>query len=103
MDVHWFIENNTPTMKDLNRYVTSKHAAKWKDVGLELDLDLDILNNIEIDHPVNCKFCFQNTLQKWLKLGTNTTWKTLEVALTNVNRQQAGLDPVDDVYGKVFK
>ena len=88
-------------MRDLNRYVTRKHATDWYDIGIELGLELDVLNIIKKDNPLECEACFQNTLDKWLKLNTdNATWKTLEVALTNVNRAKLGLDPVDDMYGK---
>ena len=88
-------------MKDLNRYVTRKHATDWYDIGIELGLELDILDIIENDHPQKGVTCFQKTLDKWLKLNTDdATWRTLEVALTNVNRAKLGLGPVDDVYGK---
>ena len=88
-------------MKDLNRYVTRKYATDWYDIGIELGLELDVLDIIEKDHFQKCVTCFQKTLDKWSKLSTDdTTWKTLEVALTNVNRAKLGLNPVDDVYGK---
>ena len=88
-------------MKDLNRYVTRKYASDWFDIGIELGLDLGVLEIIENDHPQKSVNCFQKTLDKWSKLNTdNATWKALEVALTNVNRANLGLDPVDDVYGK---
>ena len=45
--------------------------------------------------------CLRQTLVIWFKLGSDVTWKTLEAALTNVNRAKLGLDPVDDVYGKL--
>ena len=96
-DTVFFIEDDTPTMRDLNRYVTKKYAADWKDTGIELGLELDVLNVIEKDHPQGCVTCFQVTLDKWIKSTPNATWKTLEVALTNVRRQQPGLDPVDNV------
>ncbi|XP_065897457.1 uncharacterized protein [Dysidea avara] len=98
------IENkdDTPMMKDLNRYVISRYAAEWKDIGTELDLDIDELNIIEKDNLGQSKICFQKTLDKWLKGTANATWRTLEVALTNVRRQQSGLDPVDDIYGPIF-
>ena len=93
-------ENVLPTMRDINRYVTSKHATDWKNVGIELGLELTILNTIEKDHPLQSEDCFQAMIDKWLRLtGDNATWKALEVALTNVNRQKLDLDPVDDVYG----
>ena len=88
-------------MKDLNRYVTWKYATSWYDIGIELGLDLDVLDIIEKDHPQQSVTCFKKMLDKWLKLTVNdATWGTLEVALTNVNRAKLGLDPVDDVYGK---
>ena len=88
-------------MKDLNRHVTKKFATDWYDIGIELGLDLDVLDIIENDRPQKSVDCFQKTLDKWLKLNTDdATWKALEVALTNVNRAKLGLNPVDDVYGK---
>ena len=88
-------------MRDLNRYVTKRnYATDWKDIGIELGLDLDLLEIIEKDNHDKSVACFQKTLDKWLKLTPNATWKTLEVALTNVRRQQLCLDPVDDVHGK---
>ena len=88
-----------PTMKDLNRYIVRKHATDWYDIGIELDLELDILDIIKEDNPQQSVACFQKTLNKWLKLNSeNVAWKTLEVALTNVHRIKLGLDPVDDVY-----
>ena len=87
-------------MKDLNIYVTMKYAPDWYDIGIELGLELDVLDVIKIDHPLRSVICFQKTLDRWLKLNTDATWRTLEVALTNVNRAKLGLDSVDDVYGK---
>jgi len=85
-------------MKELNRFVIRKFAAEWKNVGLELDLQLDAIKIIERDYPLKTEDCFREVLHKWLKLTPNATWKSLEVALTNVNRQQLDLNPVDDVY-----
>ena len=88
-------------MRDLNRYATRKYATDWEDIGIELGLDLAVLNIIAIDNPLKSVACLRNTLDKWLKLNTDdATWKTLEIAITNVNRSKLGLDPVNDVYGK---
>ena len=88
-------------MIDINRYVIRKYSNDWYDIGIELGLDLDILNAIKREDPHKPVACFRNTLDKWLKLNTDgATWRTLEVALTNVNRVKLGLNPVDDVYGK---
>ena len=94
-------EDDTPSIRDLNRYVTKKrYATEWKDIGIELGLALDVLEIVKKDHHNESVACFQNTLDKWLKLVPGATWKALEVALTNVRRQGLGLDPVDDVYGE---
>ena len=85
-------------MRDLNRYVVRKYAANWKDIGIELGLEFDVLNMIEKDNPQQSDSCLQITLDRWLRSTHNATWKTLEVVLTNVRREQLGLDPVDDVY-----
>jgi len=88
-------------MKDLNRYVTRKYANDWEDIGIELGLDLDVLKIIARDNLLQSVACLKETLDKWLKSSTDdATWKTLEVALTNVNRAKLGFDPVDEVYGK---
>jgi len=88
-------------MKYLNRYVIRKYAKDWYNIGLELELETDVLDIIDSDHHQQCEISFRKTLDKWLKSSTDdATWKTLEVALTNANRAKLGLDPVDDVYGK---
>ena len=95
-----FIEYTTPTMKDLNRFVTKKYATDWYSIGLELKLQESELNIIRKDCPQQSVTCFETTLKKWLDIDDNSTWRTLEVALTNVNRANHHLDPVDNVYGK---
>ena len=91
-------ENGRPTMKDINRY-TKKYAADWKDIGIELGLELSGLSIVKKNHPSDCVACFQEMIDIWLTSTVTATWKDVEVALTNVNRQKRDLDPVDDVYG----
>jgi len=86
-------------MRDLNRYVIKKCATDWKDIGLELGLQHSTLKVVKHNNPLQVEDCLEEVLDKWLQLNRNTTWRTLEVALTNVSRQKLGLDPVDDVYG----
>ena len=94
------VENKVPTMRDINRYLTRKHAADWKDIGIELGLGLSKLKIIENDHPLRSEDSFIAMIDTWIQLaGSDATWKALEVALTNINRQKLDRDPVDDVYG----
>ena len=92
-------------MRDINRYIKGMHTYYWRDIGLELGISFDILcgiNNCEYHSDVQWKFyvMISGWIEKKLTL-TNVTWRTLEVALTNVNRQNLGLDPVDDAYGMI--
>lgn len=82
----WLIEKERPTVQDLNKYVVREYADEWYNVGMELGLELDILDNIDKDHLQQNVICFQKALEKWLKLDNcNATWKLLEVALSGVN------------------
>ena len=97
----WIAENERPTMRCLNRHVIKKYAEFWEDIGLELGIEHYLLKNIKKDNLQDCVACLRETLDKWLELNTKSvTWKTLELALTNVNRANLELDPVDDIYGK---
>ena len=88
-------------MRYLNRYVVKNYATDWYDIGIELGLKLNVLKTIRRDNHHQNVDCLRDTLDKWLTMNTDdATWKALEVALTNVNRGNLGLDPVDDVYGK---
>ena len=98
----WLTESEKPTRGDLNRYVIIKFAIYWIDIGIELGLGLDVLNIIAKDNLHHSEACLKETLDTWLKLTTDATWETLEVALTNVNRVKLGLEPVDDIYGEVI-
>ena len=84
-------------MRDLNRYVTSKYAADWYDIGIELGLETTTLDIIERNYPQQNVICFRKTLDQWLKLNKDgATWRIVEVTITNVNRAKLGLDPIDD-------
>ena len=94
------IEQSTPTMKDLNRYVIKHYASEWMDIGLELGLKLNTLEIFSKNNQKECISCFRSTLNEWLNLKPNATWRMLEVAITNARRASNGLDPVTDIYGE---
>jgi len=77
-----------------------KYASDWEAIGLELGLAFYELISIRKHNSYQQRNAFRQTLEKWFKMNIDATWKTLEVALTNVNRAKLGLDPVDDIYGK---
>lgn len=96
-----YVEDKVPTVKELNRYVIRQYSTNWEDIGIKLGMDHDLLQVIEANNPGDSRMRCLATLNEWLKVNPDdATWKKLELALTNVNREKLGLDPVDDVYGK---
>ena len=87
-------------MEDLDSYVITKYATDWYTIGIELKADIHKLDTIKQDHPQQSIVCFEKILNQWLQSNSDdVTWRTLEVALTNVNRANLGLKSVD-VNGK---
>ena len=39
--------------------------------------------------------CFRVTLDSWLGMDPDASWSTLELAITNANREKLSLDPLD--------
>ena len=55
-------------MKDLNRYVTMKYTHVWYDIGIELGLELNVLDVIKKGCPQRSVTCFKKTLDRWFKV-----------------------------------
>ncbi|XP_065900409.1 protein NLRC3-like isoform X2 [Dysidea avara] len=99
-------KDDTPTKRGIRKYVPLEYAADWFDIGIELGLELDVLDDLKGTGPQQSSglkqnnACLRKMLYEWLKspVTPTATWKALEVAFTNVRRQKLGLDPVDDVY-----
>ena len=93
------IEHEVPKLRDLNSRVVSHHAVRWRNIGIELGLVPSLLDSI----PENCatksqrsQECLIAVLEKWLMQdGPNATWSKLEHAVTNVQRIELGLDPLE--------
>ena len=71
------------------------HCEHWNAIGLHLDLNQPVLNIIARDHPMNERERFRVTLDRWLVMDTDASWSTLELAITNANREKLSLDPLD--------
>ena len=91
------VGNERPDPKDLQRYVINRYAEHWYSIGVELGIKTAAIEKDEHE----CKDRLRKILEMWLN-SINASWKTLEVAITNVLRAQQCLDPVDDIYGIVF-
>ena len=66
--------------------------AKWKDLGLELGLYGNTLDNIKNDNPGDVSSCLREMLSKWLQgadgvlnKGGGSTWASLANALKDID------------------
>ena len=83
-------DDERPDMKDLGQIMT-EYCTQWKDIGAQLGLKPASIRVIAADNPLKTRECFRETLQKWLLMDTKATWHTLELAITNANREILGL------------
>jgi len=82
-----------PGSRDLQRFLTD-YCKFWKDIGLQLGLKSVVLDQVASAHPMQDRECFRVTLEKWLQLNVEVTWENLELAITNANRVNLGLQPL---------
>ena len=75
------VRNRKPTQQELNRYVSPKYAAQWRELGVELGLLECKLNEIEANNPLDCRKCCNRMLAAWLTSKPNASWKKLFDAL----------------------
>lgn len=69
-----------PKQSDLNRYIVSKFAARWNDLGIQLKVPRHYLDAIVADksnHP-SSEQCCKAMLQKWIEITPNATWNILQ-------------------------
>ena len=90
MHIYYFAANKKPEMSELNKYLV-KYCGLWRAIGLKLGLEDDLLETIARDNPKHQE-CFRVMLQKWLIQDVSATWNTLELAITNAQRDDLSLD-----------
>ena len=73
-------DHEIPTLKELLD-VISQYATCWEDIGIQLGVNIKI---IEKNNKQDCKACFRETLQEWLKATADATWKMLEDVINKV-------------------
>ena len=83
-----------PTLKDLVCYAVPRVAPKWYDVGLQLDLEPDVLDEIEKEKSDHARRMFA----EWLK-GSSCSWQSVLDAVESVR----GAKPMEDIQAAVVK
>lgn len=56
-------------------------SSKWLQIGLQLNLSLNLLKQIECDHSKDAQRCCIEMFHEWLCQDRKASWPTLVVAL----------------------
>jgi len=99
-DIHIQLDDQRPEPKDFQRFLID-HCELWRDIGLQLGLKSELLDEVASAHPMQSRECFRVTLEKWLRLNVEVTWENLELAITNANCGRLGLQPLTTGKGYV--
>ena len=73
-----------PELPDLMNEVAAKIPGKWRDVGLQLGVDLSILEGIATISLGDTNLCYSNVFTRWKNQNLPTypyTWSTIVQAL----------------------
>ena len=93
------IVHEVPKWPDLNSKVVPHHTVRWRNIGIELGIVPPVLDTIAENcagKPQRSQECFNAVLEKWLMMdGRKATWNKLEHAITNVQRAELGLSPLE--------
>ena len=84
------LDDQRPKLQDFESFLTD-YSKYWRDTGLGLGLTSSVLDQVEADYHTQSER-FRATLDKWLNVGV--TWANLELAITNANRNNLGLQPL---------
>ena len=75
-----------PTNKDLANEVIPKVCPMWREVGVQLNLDVAILNEIEANCRGDVRECCTKMFQIWLIWDTEASWITVIDACKRVRQ-----------------
>ena len=76
--------NSEPELSDLMKEVAAKIPGKWRDVGLQLGSDQELLGGIASISPGDTDHCYCNVFTWWKNQNSTThpyTWSTVVQAL----------------------
>ncbi len=78
-----FIFISELTVEDLGKVYIELYEGRvqWKNIGLELGLNIAMLDSIEIDRHHKTEPCCLDMLKEWLTNETNRSWSALADAM----------------------
>ena len=83
---------NRPNIKQLLKVTKIKDVGitpRWRELGLELVSDNNILNVIETNHRNDVDTCCRKMFEKWLDMRPSASWNQLITALINIGMNTA--------------
>ena len=75
-------------MKDLENHVIPSVCPMWREVGIQLDLDVTILNVIDEEYTKLARKC-SRMFEEWLKQDVDASWSAVLNACTRVKENLA--------------
>ena len=86
------IGSDRPTLKHLYKHVVKHAAYKWRDLGVQLleDNQIIMLDMIATNHPLDIAICCK-VFMKWLETRVDASWNQLIRALRSPTVQLISL------------
>ena len=82
--VNYFCFSAAPTpltLKEIQNKLNEIAAAKWYQLGIQLEIPVATLSTIESDHPRDAQRCMTEMLVQWLRNAPECSWQKLTEAL----------------------
>ena len=78
-----------PTLKYLMRELHPTVSDKWKDIGIELEMDGEQLTQIKTKYPEDNQKCLRETLREWLKTSNPPpSWEAIAQVVADVGDEE---------------
>lgn len=81
MLLYTYLENEKPLLSEMDSYIVPRYASKWKRLGIHLNIEPHLLQNIEKNNPNDCEASCTDMLIKWQEMNKSTSWGDLISAL----------------------
>ena len=78
---------SVPTLKFLQRELY-KIADKWEDIGIQLDIDMDLLEKVKSENNGDSKKCLREMLKILVKESGQLSWTDVVEALEYLEEEE---------------
>ena len=89
--MHYLLGDKRPSLKQLYKEVIPQYAAHWREIGIMLGLENDLLNIIHADNPHSVEKRCGIMLVKWLQREPSASWKNLSDAIDEFEGNEVNL------------